>query len=65
MEQMDVALKPVPSTERVKLAAFSICCKVTVAIVFVGGIAGLSFMILLGKFATGHILSVYKENLSA
>ncbi|XP_019406208.1 PREDICTED: transmembrane protease serine 9 isoform X1 [Crocodylus porosus] len=55
MEQMDVALKPVPSTERVKLAAFSICCKVTVAIVFVGGIAGLSFMILLACHPTREL----------
>uniref|UniRef100_A0A452I0Z6 Peptidase S1 domain-containing protein n=1 Tax=Gopherus agassizii TaxID=38772 RepID=A0A452I0Z6_9SAUR len=50
MEQTDLALKPAVDIERVKLAAHSTCCKVTIATVLVGGFVLLSLGILMGKF---------------
>uniref|UniRef100_K7GIF4 Peptidase S1 domain-containing protein n=1 Tax=Pelodiscus sinensis TaxID=13735 RepID=K7GIF4_PELSI len=49
MEQRDPALKPVPDRERVRLAARSTCCKVTIAAVLVGGFALLSLGILMAR----------------
>ncbi|XP_074834435.1 transmembrane protease serine 9 [Carettochelys insculpta] len=47
MERTDLALKPAPDTVRVRLAAHSTCCKVTVAVVLVAGFVLLSLGILM------------------
>nr|XP_032633696.1 transmembrane protease serine 9-like [Chelonoidis abingdonii] len=47
MEQTDLALKPAVDIERVRLAAPSTCCKVTIATVLVGGFVLLSLGILM------------------
>uniref|UniRef100_A0A8D0L868 Transmembrane serine protease 9 n=1 Tax=Sphenodon punctatus TaxID=8508 RepID=A0A8D0L868_SPHPU len=56
MDSTGTSLKPVPAAECACSAAESVCCKVTVAAVVVGGVAAISLGILMASLAARELI---------